>query len=82
MTEAEYMAGTEAARGAIYLKGLMNAVFTSIKWPIKLIRDNKGSIDLAKNVVFHARTKHIELRNRFIIEVVERGIVKVARILN
>ena len=55
------MEGTEAAREAIYLKGLMNAVFKSIKWPIKLIGDNKGLLDLAKNVVFHARTKHIEL---------------------
>ena len=74
------MAGTEAAREAIYLKRLTNAVFKSIKWPIKLIGDNKGSLDLAKNAVFHARMKHIELRHRFITEVVERGIVEVERV--
>ena len=70
----------EAAREAIYLKGLTNAVFTSVKWPITLIGDNKGWIDLAKNMVFYTRTKHIELKHRFIIEVVERGIVKVVRV--
>ena len=27
------------------------------------IEDNKGSIDLAKNAIFHIRTKYIELRH-------------------
>lgn len=35
--------------------------------------DNKSSIDLAKNAVFHERSKHIHVRYHFIREYVERG---------
>ncbi len=78
-TEAEYMAGTEAAREAIYLRGLVQTIFG---WEdrVKLVGDNKGSLDLAKNPVFHARTKHINLRHRFITQVVEEGIAEVHRV--
>ena len=42
--------------------------------------NNKGLLDLAKNAVFHTRMKHVELMYRFIIEVVEKGIVEVERV--
>ena len=41
-TEAEYVAGTEAAREAIWLKGLLDTICSSqpVKWPISLCCDN------------------------------------------
>ena len=78
-TEAEYMAGTEAAREAIYLRSLVKTIFGWDK-KVHLIGDNKGSLDLAKNPVFHARTKHIQIRHRFITQVVEDGIAEVHRV--
>ncbi|KAK3026119.1 hypothetical protein RJ639_040791 [Escallonia herrerae] len=42
----KYMALTEAAKEALWLKGLC---------------DNQSALDLAKNQVFHARTKHIDV---------------------
>ena len=37
---------------------------------------------LAKNPVFHARTKHIDIRHHFIRENIERNVIHVIRIEN
>lgn len=41
--------------------------------PVTLFIDNKSITDLAKNSVFHGRSKHIDIRFHFIRECVERG---------
>ena len=38
--------------------------------PIKLFCDNMSSVQLAHNLVYHARTKHIEVHYHFIREMV------------
>jgi hypothetical protein len=38
--------------------------------------DNQGGMSLAKNPVFHARTKHIDIRHHFIRDVISDGIVE------
>ena len=38
--------------------------------------DNISSIALSKNLVFHGRSKHIEIRYHFIRELVENGDIK------
>ena len=38
--------------------------------------DNSSSIALPKNLVFHGRSKHIEIRYHFIRELVENGDIK------
>lgn len=35
--------------------------------------DNMSAILMNKNPIFHARSKHIELRHHFIREIVEQG---------
>ena len=82
LTEAEYMAGTEAARETIWLKQLTDILFKNpeIPWPITLYSDNQGSLGLAKNPIFHSRTKHIELRYRFITQAVEDGVINVKHV--
>lgn len=42
--------------------------------------DNKSAIDLAKNPVFHGRSKHIDIRYHFIRECVERGEIVVKHV--
>lgn len=42
--------------------------------------DNKSTISLTKNPVFHGRSKHIQRRYHFIRECVENGKVEVERI--
>jgi hypothetical protein len=44
--------------------------------PTVIYCDNLGSIQLAKNPVFHARTKHIEVHYHFVRERVLSGEVE------
>ncbi|XP_074383534.1 secreted RxLR effector protein 161-like [Apium graveolens] len=46
---------------------------TAAACQVNLYIDNKSAIDLAKNPVFHGRSKHIDVRYHFIRECVERG---------
>ena len=79
--EAEYMAATEAAKQAIWLQELMSEI-TGREVQITLIRvDNKSAIALAKNPVFHRRSKHIHKRFHFIRECVERELIDVEHVL-
>ena len=39
--------------------------------PTTLFCDNKSAIAMARNPVFHNRTKHIELKHHFIHEAIE-----------
>ena len=78
--EAEYMAATEATKQAIWLQELLSEI---IGGEVKrtLIRvDNKSAIALAKNPVFHRRSKHIHKRFHFIRECVEKELVDVDHI--
>jgi hypothetical protein len=44
--------------------------------PTPLLCDNQGVIELAKNPVFHKRTKHVEVHCHFIKQLVEDGSIK------
>ena len=42
--------------------------------------DSQSAIHLAKNQVYHARTKHIDVRYHFVREIIEEGRVLVQKI--
>ena len=60
-TEAEYMAATEAAKEALWLKGLIKEL-GFLQGGVPLLCDSQSTICLAKNQVYHARSKHIDVR--------------------
>jgi hypothetical protein len=70
-TEAEYMALCNAAKEAIWLRGLLKEIGCEQEGATVLYGDNQGSIALAKNPVYHARTKHIDVQHHFIRNLVE-----------
>ena len=72
-TEAEYIAATNAACEAIWLRRLLSDLQQKIEEPIVICYDNMSTIAMTKNPVFHARTKHIELRHQFIRDLVGEG---------
>ena len=75
-TEAELMTGTEATKEVIWIKALLDQVCNrGVK--CVLHGDNQGSLALAQNPVFHQRTKHIDIRQKFIGEMVKRGKISV-----
>ena len=78
-TEAEYMAITEAVKETIWLQGLFDDLGVGQK-QVTVLCDSQSSIHLAKNQVYHARTKHINVRYHFVREIIEEGGVLVQKI--
>lgn len=64
--EAEFMASTGAACQGIWLRNLLGQITNTVLGPVVIYVDNKSTIDLEKNPVFHGRSKHIDIRYHFI----------------
>ena len=60
-TETEYMTLFDATNEGIYLNQLLNEIWGETIEKVLTLRDNKKSIKIAENPVFHEWTKHIEL---------------------
>lgn len=73
--EAEYMALTQAAKEAIWIKSYLADIDVHVHGPVTVFGDNQGSLALAKNPVFHARTKHIDIQHHFIRDCVASGTI-------
>ena len=78
-TEAEYMAITEAVKEAIWPQGLLDDLGVSQK-QVTVFCGSQSAIHLAKNQVYHAQTKHIDVRCHFVREIIEEGGVLVQNI--
>ncbi|XP_062089642.1 uncharacterized protein LOC133796179 [Humulus lupulus] len=73
-TESEYIATTEAIKEAIWIKGLMGELKILHGTPT-VYSDNKSCIHLYKILIFHDRTKHVEIKYHFIrVKVTQREI--------
>lgn len=71
-TEAEYMAASEAAKEAIYLKRILMEIESTQDEPVVLNIDNQGAMMLAENPVHHKRSKHIDIKYHHLRELVEK----------
>ncbi|KAK2425531.1 secreted RxLR effector protein [Trifolium repens] len=71
-TEAKYMAVAEAAKEALWLTGLVKELGVE-QGGVQLHCDSQSVIYLAKNQVYHARTKHIDVRFHKIRELLTTG---------
>ncbi|KAG6509698.1 hypothetical protein ZIOFF_027698 [Zingiber officinale] len=69
-TEAEYFGANEATRKVVWLRRLLLELQQKMDEPATIFCDNQSAIAMTKNPVFHARSKHIELRRHFIREMV------------
>ena len=78
--EAEFMAGTEAARQALWLQELLSEVTGRPCEKVTIRIDNQSAIALTKNPVFHGRSKHIHSRYHFIRECVEKEQIEVEHV--
>jgi hypothetical protein len=74
--EAEYMAASLVSCEAIWLHKLLAGLSGQVLEPTVIYCDNQSCVKLLKNPVFHDRSKHIEIRYHFIIDRVQKGVVK------
>ncbi|MCO5602312.1 hypothetical protein L7F22_056442 [Adiantum nelumboides] len=72
-TEAEYRGVAVAACEVAWLELLLGDLGIQVQMSVVIHCDNLSSIQLARNPVFHARTKHIEVHYHFIRERVLDG---------
>ena len=74
LTEAEYMALSEAAREACWLRSLYSKLgLLQEEVPTLIWGDNKGSIAMVKNPQFHKRSKHIVIHWHWVHNLVQEG---------
>ena len=71
--EAEYRAMTLATCELIWLKHLLQELRFGKEEQIKFICDNQAVLHISSNLVFHERTKHIEVDCYFIKENIASG---------
>ena len=75
--EAEYVAATSCVCHAIWLRKLLKDLNVPQGEPTVIRIDSKSAIALAKNPVFHERSKHIDTRYHYIRECIARKEVRV-----
>ena len=67
-TKDEYRGTTVATYEAVWLKHILKNLGVPLMDPTRIFCNNMSSIYLARNPVFHARTKHIEVHYHLIRE--------------
>jgi hypothetical protein len=79
IAEAEYCALTSTTAELMWFIHLLKSIGYLLPAPA-LYCDNLSAINMAKNPVFHHRTKHIEIDVHFVREQVARGILSLQHI--
>ncbi|KAG7303823.1 hypothetical protein JYU34_010719 [Plutella xylostella] len=73
-TEAEYMAISDSCKEALFIRTLLYELLGKFS-KILIHNDSQSAQKLCKNMMFHARTKHIDVRHHFIRDVIARNII-------
>ena len=76
-TEAEYVALSEAAREAYWLRNLHEELGFKQELPTTIKGNTNGSISMARNPQFHNGAKHITIWYHRVQDVTNEGIIKI-----
>ncbi|KAM1274613.1 hypothetical protein ACFX1Q_025409 [Malus domestica] len=75
--EVEYVAATSCVCHAIWLRNLLKELSMPQEEPTEIYVNNKSAIALAKNPVFHDKSKHVDTRYHYLRECIARKDVQV-----
>ncbi|MCO5561186.1 hypothetical protein L7F22_014807 [Adiantum nelumboides] len=78
-TKAKYVAASEACKEAIWLGRLVTDLGIKEETPM-LHCDSQTAIQLARNPVYHSKTKHVDVKYHFIREIVEDKQVQLVKV--
>ncbi|KAJ9553210.1 hypothetical protein OSB04_017255 [Centaurea solstitialis] len=81
-TEEEYIAASDAAKEAIWLKNFISdlRVVASISRPVDIYCDNSGAVAQAKEPREHHKSRHVLRKYHLIREIIGRGDVRICKI--
>jgi hypothetical protein len=79
--KAEYIAASTASTQTLWLARLLGDLLGGDAGAVELRVDSLSALALAKNLVFHERSKHIQVRYHFIRDCLAEGSIK-ARYIN
>jgi len=74
--EVEYIAASTAATQALWLSRLLAELLDRNVEVVELKMDNKSALALAKNPVFHEKSKHTTIKYHFLRSCLEDGTIK------
>ena len=74
--EAVFIAATVAVNQALWLKKVLTDLNLEQEESIKIYIDNQSAISISKNIVFHGKTKHFNIKLFFLREVQKDGLVE------
>lgn len=69
--KVEYVAAFMNCTQTIWMKHVLNGFKVLVYEPVSIFCDNTSAINISKNSVLHARTKHFELKYHFLREKVQ-----------
>ena len=72
--EAEFVAASEAIKDGVWLRGLLSELSVQLNSGITLFCDNMAAIHLMNNPVHHNSVKHIDIRYKYVREIVTSGV--------
>ncbi len=67
-SEAEWIALSEAVKEIVFVVQLLGDIGIKVDTPVIVKVDNIGAIHMAENVTSGARTRHIDIRTKFVRE--------------
>ena len=77
VTEAELVSATTCAQDMIFVMRLLESVGLKVKKPMILEVDNEGAKDLTENWSVGGRTRHVDVREYFLRDMKEDGVIRV-----
>ena len=76
MVEAEYIAACSASCESIWLRKLMSGLFNLDLDTTVILCDNQSCIKMTENLVFHDKSKHIEIQYFYIRDMIQKGAIE------
>ena len=77
--EAEYIVATKAGKEMLWMKRFLQEL--DLKQRDYIVHcDSQSAIDLSKNTMYHARTKHIDVRYHWIRNAIEEQLFQTRKI--
>ena len=75
-TKVEYIVSCSASCEAVWMRKLLSDLFDLQLDATCIYCDNQSCVKLSENLVFHDKSKHIEINYHYIRDMVQRGAVK------